>query len=322
MLERIAALGAPTGAASSDDFARVRALPRWPEVADRLSVEPALPAKDPAPPKKDPAPPKKEPAAPAKHPAPPAKEPAPPAKEPAPPKKDPAPPAKDPAPLSKTPARSAKDPLTFTTVLTPSALVYDAVSRRFIIADRLARRIAVVDEHTGQVATLVGAQGALGDIGGLAIDPQQGDLWVVTSTEDGAVLHHMQLISGRVLSTSELTGIEDPVVAMTFARKTGLVLADAKGTIWRVRPTGRTEKLSALEYVPLALAADPSGRLYVTAGAPRLARFTIGPGLRKVDVIDLEPGLPADAPFVVASGRLHFIVPVGGTFEIRSMAVR
>jgi hypothetical protein len=315
MLERIAALGAPTGAATSDDFARVRALPRWPEVADRLSVEPAPPAKDPAPPKKDPAPPKKEPAAPAK-------DPAPPPKEPAPPKKNPTSPAKDPAHLSKTPARSAKDPLTFTTVLTPSALVYDAVSRRFIIADRLARRIAVVDEHTGQVATLVGAQGALGDIGGLAIDPQQGDLWVVTSTEDGAVLHHMQLISGRVLSTSELTGIEDPVVAMTFARKTGLVLADAKGTIWRVRPTGRTEKLSALEYVPLALAADPSGRLYVTAGAPRLARFTIGPGLRKIDVIDLEPGLPADAPFVVASGRLHFIVPVGGTFEIRSMAVR
>jgi hypothetical protein len=204
-------------------------------------------------------------------------------------------------------------------VLTPSALVYDAVSQRFIIADRLARRIAVVDEHTGQVATLVGALGALGDIGGIAIDPQQGELWVVTATADAMVLHRMQLISGRVLSRAVLDDITDPVVAMTFARNSGLVVADATGTIWRVRATGRSEKLGALEYVP---AADPSGRLYVTAGAPRLARFTIGASLRKVDVIDLEPGLPAGGPFAVASGRLHFIVPVDGSFEIRSMAVR
>ena len=33
MLERIAKLGIATDAATSDDFARVRALPRWPEVA-------------------------------------------------------------------------------------------------------------------------------------------------------------------------------------------------------------------------------------------------------------------------------------------------
>ena len=40
----------------------------------------------------------------------------------------------------------------------------------------------MIDESTGQVATLVGAQGALGDIGGMAIDPKQGDLWVITAT--------------------------------------------------------------------------------------------------------------------------------------------
>ena len=36
------------------------------------------------------------------------------------------------------------------------------VSKRFIIADRQARRIAVIDENTGQVATLVGAQASSG----------------------------------------------------------------------------------------------------------------------------------------------------------------
>ena len=59
------------------------------------------------------------------------------------------------------------------------------MSKRFIIADRKARRIAVIDGTTGQVATLVGAQGDLGDIGGITIDPRQGDLWVVSSGDDG-----------------------------------------------------------------------------------------------------------------------------------------
>src|SRR5690606_33540708 len=96
MLERIAALGGATDAATSDDFARVRALPRWPEVAAKLESATELPAKEPALPAKPPAsasakastsalrapadktadkPPAKAPALPAKPPAPPAKDP-------------------------------------------------------------------------------------------------------------------------------------------------------------------------------------------------------------------------------------------------------
>jgi len=217
--------------------------------------------------------------------------------------------------------RDASAPIKFTTLLTPSALVYDAVSKRFIIADRSARRIAVIDENTGQVATLVGAQGALGDIGGIAIDSREGDLWVVSSTEAGTVLHRMQLISGRVLKTVPLRGIEDRVVAMAFAPGSGLVLADAKGLVWRVRAGGVSDKLATLEYVPRALAADPAGRLYVSAGAPRLARFALGP-MRKLGMIDMEPSMPADAPFVVAGNRLHFITAGDGGFEIRSFRIR
>ena len=250
-------------------------------------------------------------------------------------------PAKKPAPVAEPPTTSAKpDPpaakpdapsanpaatpgkLKFTTVLNPSALVYDAVSKRFIIADRRARRIAVIDESTGQVATLVGAQGALGDIGGMAIDPKQGDLWVITATGTGTVLHRMQLISGRVLSTVPLEKIREPVVAMTFAAGSGLVVGDSTGTVWRVRAGGRVDKLAALEYVPRAFAADPAGRLYVAAGAPRLARFSLGVSLSKIDTVDVDGSIPADAPFAVAGKRLHFIVPVEGSFEIRSFPVR
>ena len=210
-------------------------------------------------------------------------------------------------------------PLRFSTLLTPTALLYDAVSKRYIIADRLARRIAVIDEHTGQVSTLVGALGALGDIDGMALDAQQGDLWVVTSGEEGAVLHRTQLISGRVLSTTTLTGIDDPVVAMTFVKGTGLVVADASGRVWRVRTTGEARRLAALEYVPDALGTDAAGRLYVSAGAPRLGRYAIGPGLRRIDTVDLGLTLPSGTPFAVSGDRIHFVVRVDGSFELRSL---
>ena len=323
MLERVAAAGVATGAATSEEFARVRALPRWAAVAEKFGTESAPAAKEPAPSAKDPALPAKDPAHPATDPALPAKDPAPSAKAPAPPAKAPAPSGKDPAPPAKNPARSPSAPLRFTTVLTPSALVYDAVSKRFIVADRRARRIAVIDRTTGHVSTLVGAQGDLGEIGGITIDPQQGDLWAVSAAEGGAQqLHRIQLISGRVLRSVPLSGMTGQVVALAFVPEIGLIVADDTGRIGRVRTGGRAKPLGELEYVPRALGADSRGRLYVTAGGPRLARFTLGPVLRRADLLDLAPGTPADAPFAVAEGHLHFIVPVDGAFEIRSTRIR
>jgi hypothetical protein len=236
------------------------------------------------------------------------------------------PPAPAPGPTSTTtaprpPKREPGAPLKFTTVLTPSALVYDAISRRFIIADRAARRIAVIDENTGQVSTLVGAQGALGDIGGIAIDSQQGDLWVASADGERALLHRMQLISGRVLSTARLSGPTGGIVSMAFARGLGLVLADGAGVIWHILPSGRGEKLTALEYVPRALSADSEGRLYVAAGGPRLARFSLSP-MRKIDVVELASGVPTDAPFAVVGNRIEVIVPDEGGYEIRRVPIR
>jgi hypothetical protein len=314
MLERLSA-GAmgPAEIQTDPDFARVRALPRWPEVAARFSgeaVSASAEATADKPSAKDPA------SASAK-----ATADKPSAKASAPSAKNPAPSAKDSALPAKFP--SASDPLSFTTVLTPSALVYDAVSKRFIVADRKARRIAVIDRTTGQVSTLVGAQGDLGEIGGITIDPRKGDLWAVSSAEDGAQhLHLIQLISGRVLRSVPLAGLKGQVVALAFVPDAGLVVADDGGRFVRVRPGGGSQPLGELEYVPRALAADARGRLYVTAGGPRLARFTVGTSLRRTGLVELAPGTPPDAPFTVAEGRLHFVVPVDGRYEIRSSLIR
>jgi hypothetical protein len=316
MLERIAALGGATDAATSDDFARVRALPRWPEVAAKLESVP--PAKDPALPAKAPASASAKPTAD----RPLAKEPALPAKPPALPAKDPALPAKPPAPPGEAPRTSREAPLSFTTVLTPAALAYDAVSRRYIIADRQARRVAVIDENTGQVSTLIGAAGSLGDIGGMAIDPQKGDLWLVSTGDDDApALHQVQLISGRVLSSVRLKQTQDPV-ALAFVRGVGLVLADTTGTIYRVDAKGSSKKIGALEYVPESLGSDPRSRLYISGGASRIGRYTVAGSLRRVDTIELAEDIPPGAPFVVTAGRLEFVVPVAGRFELRSVPMK
>lgn len=327
MLERLGPGASSLEVATDPDFARVRTLPRWEEVREKLTGgDPTGPeAKNPAPSAPvSPAPSAKKPAPPAKEPPPPAKEPAPSASEPpARAAKPPAPSASEPpAPPAKDPAPSASAPLSFTTVLVPSALVHDAVSRRFIIADRKARRIAVIDATTGQVATLVGAQGDLGEIGGITIDPRQGDLWVVSSGDAGTQLHRIQLISGRVLKSVPLSGVKGEPVALAFVRDVGIVLADDTGRVLRVGSAGRGEALATLEYIPRALAADARGRLYVTAGGPRVARFTVGQSLQRNGFVELDADAPPDAPFTVADGRLHFIVPTGGSYEIRSYAIK
>ena len=204
-------------------------------------------------------------------------------------------------------------------MLKPSALAYDAVSGRYLIADRAARRVAVVDESSGQVTTLVGAQGALGEIGGIAIDPQQGDLWVVSSTPDGAALHRLQLVSGRVISTVPLKGSNAPMVGLTFVRGSGLVGADSSGTIWRIDARGRLEQLAELEYSPTNIASDTAGRLYVSGGTSRLARFSISPrpGAREVLTLPAE-GVVAGG-MAIAGGRLHFLAERDGAYEIRTV---
>lgn len=299
MLERLAARGIATDAATSEDFEAVRALPRW--NASAAGAKDAAASKDPAYVPKDPAAVPK--AAPDRAGS-----------------KDPASVPRDPAvPKAPKGARSASaGGLSFTTLLSPTALAYDAVSKRYLIADRQARRVAIIDENTGQVSTLAGAQARLGEINGIAIDARQGDLWVVSSADEGFSVSRLQLISGRELGAVRITGLRSNVVGVAFARGTGLVVADDQGDIWRVSPSGKTEKLGSLEYIPKAIAADPEGTLYVTAGGPRLARFSAAP-FRRLGIVDLGADGLAGLPFAVTSDRIHLVVPQAGAYEIRTV---
>ena len=278
MLERLAARGIATDVETSEDFESVRSHPRWKKAPG--GEAPKAPVSE-AP-------------------------------------KAPSGEATKAPSGEATKAPSAKKPstLAFTTLLTPSALAYDAVSKRYLIADRQARRVAIIDENTGHVSTLAGAQAGLGDIRGMAIDPRQGDLWVVSSSDEGTSLSRLQLVSGRELAAARITGLRAPVAGLAFVRGTGLVVSDEEGDIWRVSASGSAEKLGSLEYAPKFIAADLEGTLYVTAGGQRLARYSVSP-FRRLGVVDLGAGTLAGLPFAVVADRIHVAVPVGGSYEIR-----
>lgn len=304
MLERIMARGVSTDAATSEDFARVRALPRWKEISGQApSPDPRVPSPE-------------TPSSSAS-----AKAPASTSAKASADKSVEASSGKT-SILSPAVRRAPGAPLSFTTLLKPSALAYDAVSKRYLIADRAARRVAVVDENSGQISTFVGAQGALGDIGGIAIDPQQGDLWVVSTTPGGTVLHRLQLISGRVISTLPLTGLSAAVVSLTFVRGGGLVAADSSGNIWRIALNGRLERIAELEYAPRSIASDSDGRLYVSAGGPRLARFPISPRPALREVLTLPDDGMVEGGMAIVGERLHFLAERDGAYEIRTITLR
>ena len=305
-LERLASRGVATDAATSEDFEAVRAHPRWkPAAASEAAPVGAAPKPPAGAPSAEARSAKAEvPKAPAKAPASEA------AKAPA-SETAKAPPGE----ASKAPPPKSSAPLSFTTLLSPSALAYDAVSKRYLIADREAKRIAVVDQNTGQVSTLAGAQARLGEINGMAIDPRQGDLWIVTTSEEGMSLSRLQLISGRQIGAARVSGVKAPIVAVAFARNIGVVVADRSGDIHRVSAAGRAEKLASLEYVPTALVADAEGALYVAAGGQRLARYSASP-FRRLGIIDLDEGL-VGLPFAVVGDSLHLVVPANGAYEIR-----
>lgn len=287
MLQRMAARGIATEAATSEDFARVRALARWKEMSGQTDSAPSTAAPS----------------------------------TPAPSTPAPSTPSTPTVPPSA-PRRAPGSALSFATLLTPSALAYDAVSKRYVIADRAARRLAIVDENTGQVSTLAGTQAALGEIGGIAIDPQQGDLWVVSTTPGNTMLHRLQLISGRVLSTVPLTGAKAPIVALTFVRGAGLVAADSSGGLSRVSARGRLDQVTDLEYVPRTIASDGAGRLYVSPGGSRLARFTIDPRPGPREVLSLPDDAVVDGGIAIIGDRLHFLAQRDGRYEIRTIPLR
>jgi hypothetical protein len=243
MLRRLAEMNIPTDAISSAEFERVRELPGWADVAALLE---------------------------GRKPAPAAEAPAAPAAEPATPGAAPGPSTGGPAPAAP---NAVEDALRFDAIsFVAAGLGYDAVSRRFVVGNRDARKIFVVDEGSRRANDLVGAASAgFYAITGLDIDPRRGDLWVV-SVEEGqpgaAAAHRLQLVSGRLLETlavpADLLPVRFADVAVTAD---GAVLAlDAAGRrIFRARFGGHALEVAATLDLnePTSLAPVNAAAVYV-----------------------------------------------------------
>jgi len=181
-------------------------------------------------------------------------------------------------PPSAPPAASAPaDAVPFVSPnLDPIGLAHDAVSRRFVVGDRKARRLLVVDEMSHNVVTYVSAESAgfYDDLTGFTIDARRGDLWVVSAKgEPGAstsMLHKLQLVSGRTLqdvpSPDRAGSVRFVGVAVT-PDGTVYVLDGVDSRLYRLRPGSRAlELVMRLDaHHATALAAEDDRVLYVAA---------------------------------------------------------
>ncbi len=287
MLQRLAAMGVLTDVATSDDFERVRALPSWSELEGKLSGKGAS------------APPPAPEAAAASKPKPAVKETAPPlpkVDKPSPPP-PPAKPSKDAAretaaAAAKTgkPAPAPPEPLRFAANgLDAVGLAYDAVSGRFIVGDRADRRLLVVGERSGRLASLAGADAGFGEVTAFEIDSREGDLWVVSaSAGPSSTLHKLQLISGRRLTSIALPEDQAPArfsdVAVT---PQSILVLDSDGRrIFRAAKNGRALEVAMRLAVPAAVLAPVSETVVYVAFDRGLLRADLA--TRSMSVVDVS----------------------------------
>lgn len=240
MLRRLAQMGVRTDAATNDDFRRVRALAGWPEVEALIkNVEsPSVPTPEPAAVAKAVAPKVERPVEPTKA-----------AAEPTASKAAPAPTFEE-EPL----------PSTFSGV-EPAGLVYDAVSRRFIIGNRAGNNLIIYDDVFKRATNMVGAESAgFHGLSAMEIDPHRGDLWVANSSAArGATLHKLQLVSGRVLFELPVPADLGPATVVDAAVRTDgqVLLLDSQGRrLLAVPPTHRAvERVMSIDVEePVSLA--------------------------------------------------------------------
>ena len=254
MLQRLASMGVATDAATSNDFERVRALPAWAEFEAKVSGKPAptrIAETKPPSVASDPAPTVKPESTSSD------------VRKPEARKNETAAAAES----AKVDSRATRSPgrLIFAASgLTAVGLAYDAVSGRFIVADKTDRRLLVVGERSGHMASLAGVDAGFDDVSAFEIDATEGDLWVVSvsSRSRSSTVHKLQLISGRVLASIPLSPDEGPARFTDVAVTPQTILAlDGEGRrVYRVAKKGRTlelvARLAAPECTSLAPAAD------------------------------------------------------------------
>jgi hypothetical protein len=148
------------------------------------------------------------------------------------------------------PAPSKASPLTFSASgMAVVGLGYDAVSGRFLVGDRQERRLLVLGERSGRLASLAGTDAGFSDVTAFEIDVHEGDLWVVSASDPlrSSTVHKLQLISGRVLSSIALPENSGPArftdVAVT---PQNILVLDSDGRrVFRVAKKGRSLELAA-----------------------------------------------------------------------------
>ena len=243
MLQRLRAMGITTDAATNDDFRRVRSLPGWAEFGNAAAgAETALGAGKAS----------TTDAAGGKA-------------------------ATDTAAAKASATETAgkagtdiNEAVRFETLpFTPAGLAYDAVSRRFIVGDRRARRLAVIDEFSGHMANLASAQSAgFGEIAAIEIDPRQGDLWVLSADGARGTLHKLQLVSGRALASYAPADRFGPVDLIDVAATpdNGVLVLDRAGhRIFQLGPKATALELTSTlpDDQPVAIAPAGDGVVYL-----------------------------------------------------------
>ena len=282
MLQRLARLGVRTDAATSDDFARVRALPGWPEI-ERTLAGAADPASVAGP--STAAPPR--PAAEARHTPPHSSSAA------AAPSVSPSASATA-SPVTASPADDEALPSPFDTI-EPAGLAYDAVSRRFIVGDRRSHKLVIFDDVFKRATDMIrpASSGFFG-IAAVEIDSRRGDLWVANSSPSGgASLTKLQLVSGRVLFEVAVPAALGPASFSDAAilADGAVLLVDAEGRrLLRVAPgTREFQRVAAIDVENPVSVAVRNGYAYV-AHARGLTRVSLEGG-RATPVQDAPAGL-------------------------------
>ena len=150
------------------------------------------------------------------------------------------------------------------------------MSRRFLVGDRLDRKLIVVGDGADHADDLVRSDSAgFQQLSAMDVDTRRGDLWVASTAAEGgaATLHKLQLVSGRPLKTFPVSADAQPVHFVDLATtSTGSVLVlDAAGSrLFVLRPGEAALKT----FVPLKIAdatsvagAAEDGTAYVAHAA-------------------------------------------------------
>jgi DNA-binding beta-propeller fold protein YncE len=278
MLRRIAELGvAPSEALTSETFARVRALPEWPQVEVLIAGvgrarSPSAPGDlAPSPTAPD------QPRSPAQTAAPP-------------------PPRLAETATAVVPPSPTWVPETLVAVgvqnLVPAGLAYDRASGRVLVGNRTGRSVITISERLKTSMDLVRAASAgFQEVFAIAIDARQGDLWVASAAPEGssptnqpsAALHKLQLVSGRPLTTIPIDVGERPArfCGLAVARNGSVFVLDAAvSRLWRLAPGARVPALvGTLDLrAPTGVAVDDVGRHAYVAHETGLARVTLSGG--------------------------------------------